>query len=213
MILIHHLGISQSDRIVWLCEELGIPYELKRYERDPTTQLAPAAYRALHPCGTAPVIYDGDLVLAESGAIIEYIIAKYGNGRLSVRADQLEFPNYLFWLHFANGSVMPSAMIDFLASMVDPAGASAPLRAFRERTARAYGLIENRLSASPYLAGGEFTAADLINFFALTTLRVFASRDFTASPHTRAYIKKIAQRPAYQRAMQKADPGFLPPLD
>lgn len=107
MLVVHHLGISQSDRIVWLCDELAIPYQLIRYERDPVTQLAPAEYRALHPFGTAPVITDDGLTLGESGAIIEYIIAKHGNGRLPVTADRPEFADYLFWFHFANGSLMP----------------------------------------------------------------------------------------------------------
>ena len=104
MITVHHLGISQSERVVWLCEELGIPYALKRYDRDPTTRMAPAEYKALHPMGVAPVITDDDVVLAESGAILEYLMARYGGGRLSVRSDQANFPDYLFWFHFANGT-------------------------------------------------------------------------------------------------------------
>ena len=118
MLTIHHLGISQSDRIVWLCEELAIPYELIRYDRDATTRPAPPEYRALHPFGTAPVITDGDLVLGESGAIIEYIITKYGNGRLALKANDAAFADYFFWFHFANGSVMPSAMIDLVVRMI-----------------------------------------------------------------------------------------------
>src|ERR1044072_630618 len=113
MLTVHHLGISQSERIVWLCEEPGIPYEMIRYERDPQTRLAPANYKALHPFGTAPVITDGDLVLGESGAIIDYIVAKYGAGRLSVAPTEPNFPEYLYWYHFANGSLMPAAMLDF----------------------------------------------------------------------------------------------------
>jgi len=103
MLTVHHLGISQSDRIVWLFEELRIPYELIRYERDPVTRLAPESYKALHPAGTAPVITDGDLVLGESGAIIDYIVARYGNDRLTLSADHPDFAHYLYWYHFANG--------------------------------------------------------------------------------------------------------------
>ena len=110
MLTVHHLGISQSERIVWLCEELGILYELKRYDRDATTRLAPAEYKALHPMGTAPIVTDGSVVLAESGAIMEYIIGKYGQGRLAVGPDKPNFADYLFWFHFANGSMMPSQM-------------------------------------------------------------------------------------------------------
>jgi glutathione S-transferase len=111
MITVHHLGISQSDRIVWLCEELGLDYELVRHERDPVTRFAPKSYRALHPAGTAPVVTDGDLVLGESAAIIEYLARRYGNDRLMVGSEQSNFGDYLFWFHFANGSMMPSLMM------------------------------------------------------------------------------------------------------
>jgi glutathione S-transferase len=111
MLTVHHLGISQSERIVWLCEELELSYRLQRYERDPVTRLAPAEYKALHPFGTAPVITDDNLVLAESGAIIEYILARHGRGRLVVTPDRPEFTDYLFWFHFANGSMLPSMVV------------------------------------------------------------------------------------------------------
>ncbi len=211
MLVVHHLGISQSDRIVWLCEELAIPYELIRYDRDSVTRMAPPEYRALHPFGTAPVITDGDIVLGESGAIIEYIIAKYGEGRLAVPVGNPAFADYLFWFHFANGSVMPSAMMDLVARMMEtpPKGA---LAALRERSDRAFAMIESRLGAVPYFAGADFTAADIIMLFPLSTMREFVPRDLTPFPHIREYLKRIAARPAYQRAMAKADPGFKPPL-
>ena len=107
MLTVHHLGKSQSERIVWLCEELGIPYELKRYARDPVTVLAPPEYRALHPIGAAPVITDGDLVLAESGAIVEYIIARHGGHRLALGPSHPDFASCLYWFHFANGTLQP----------------------------------------------------------------------------------------------------------
>ena len=105
MLTVHHLGKSQSERIVWLCEELGIPYELKNYARDKVTMLAPPDYKALHHIGAAPVITDGDAVLAESGAVVEYIIAKYGKGRLTLSADHPDFAPFLYWYHFANGTL------------------------------------------------------------------------------------------------------------
>ncbi|MGI4861548.1 MAG: glutathione S-transferase, partial [Janthinobacterium lividum] len=108
MLTIHHLGISQSERIIWLCEELELPYELKRYARDPVTILAPPELKALHPLGTAPIITDGPLVLAESGAIIEYILAKHGDGRLAPAPGAPEFADYLYWFHFANGTLQPA---------------------------------------------------------------------------------------------------------
>jgi glutathione S-transferase len=209
MLTIHHLGISQSERIVWLCEELEIPYELVRYERDPVTRLAPEAYKALHPFGTAPVIVDGDLTLGESGAIIEYIIAKYGAGRLAVTAESPNFAEYLFWFHFANGSMMPSLMTDMIAAMLAGAGVDAGvLDMFRLRCGRAYDLIEKRLGEADYFAGGAFTAADIIMFFPLTTMRAFVARDLSAFPNLRAYLLRVGSRPAYLRAMAKGDPDL-----
>src|SRR5215472_6615964 len=122
MLTVHHLGVSQSERIVWLCEELEILYDLKCYERDSVTHLAPAEYKALHPFGTAPVITDGDLVLGESGAIMEYIIAKYGAGRLTVKPESPDFADYLYWFHFANGSMMPASMVDLVVTMLGVPG-------------------------------------------------------------------------------------------
>src|SRR5918912_3618440 len=105
MLTVHHLGRSQSERIVWLCEELALEYQLKRYERAPL--LAPPEYKALHPIGSAPVIVDGDVVLAESAAIVDYIVAKHGAGRLILRADDPGFASFLYWFHFANGTLQP----------------------------------------------------------------------------------------------------------
>ena len=213
MIVVHHLGISQSDRIVWLCEELGIPYQLERYDRDPTTKLAPSAYRALTPFGTAPVITDGHLVLGESAAIIEYIINLYGQGRLAVAPGAPAYTDYLFWFHFANGSLMPSAMIDMITAVLGgDKGDNAVLVSLRARLDRAYAQIEARLGEAPYLAGADFTAADIMTLFPLTTMRVFAPRDVTPYPNIRAYLSRLGERPAFQRAMAKADPGFKVPL-
>src|ERR1700752_776809 len=108
MLTVHHLGKSQSERIVWLCEELEIPYELKRYTRDKMTLLAPPDYKALHPMEAAPVVTDGNLVLAESGAIVQYIIVKYGGVRLMLRTDDPDFADFLYWFHFANSTLQPS---------------------------------------------------------------------------------------------------------
>ena len=212
MIVIHHLGISQSERILWLCEELGVPYELRRYERDPVTRLAPSAYRALHPLGTAPIIEDGDLVLAESGAIVDYILARYAGGRLAIGPDSAAFGDYLFWLHFANGSLMPGLMADLVVRRLsaDPAAAStSPMAA---RVTRAFDAIERRLAQVPWFAGEAFTAADIMMVFPLTTMRAFAQRDLSAFPAIRAYLQRIGERPAYRAAMAKGDPGFTPLL-
>lgn len=212
MLTVHHLGISQSDRIVWLCEELDIPYSLIRYERDPQTRLAPAEYRELHPIGTAPIISDGDLVMGESGAIIEYVIHRHGGGRLAVAPSDTAYPDYLFWFHFANRSLMPAAMIGVVSGMI-AGGQSDVMASLSARLDRAWSMIEHRLGEVPYLAGAEFTAADTITTFPLTTMRLFAPRDISAYPNIKRYLKKIGERPAFRRAMAKADPGFNVPMD
>jgi glutathione S-transferase len=206
MLTVHHLGISQSERIVWLCEELGIQYELKRYDRDPVSRMAPRDYKALHPLGTAPIITDGDVVLPESGAIMEYIIGKYGKGRLAVASDAPNFADYLFWFHFANGSMMLSAMAGLGTKPGEPESPLAQM--MRDRSNRAWSLVEDRLGKAPYFAGPEFTAADIIMLFPLTTMRAFAQRDLSPNPNVRAYLKRIGERPAYRRAMEKGDPGM-----
>jgi glutathione S-transferase len=210
MLTVHHLGISQSDRIVWLCEELEIAYALKLYARDPVSRLAPADYKALHPAGTAPVITDGDIVLGESGAIIDYIIAKYGDGRLALTPDNPDYVDYIRWFHFANGSMMPSGMIDMVVTMLGVE--DTPITSsLRSRLDTAYDMVETRLGEADYFAGSAFTAADIIMLFPLTTMRMFAPRDLAPYPNIRAYLLRIAARPAYQRAIKKADPD-LPPV-
>lgn len=211
MLTVHHLGVSQSDRIVWLCEELEIPYTLVRYERDPVTRLAPPEYKALHPFGTAPVITDGDLVLGESGAIIEYIIARHGGGRFWVGPDQANYPDFLFWYHFANSSMMPSAMTGLIANMLG-APETAVTRSLAARGDRAFAMVEARLGEAAYFAGAEFTAADIIMLFPLTTMRLFAPRDISPYPNLLAYLQRIGARPAYQRAVRKGDPDLPPNL-
>ncbi|HZP45790.1 MAG TPA: glutathione S-transferase family protein [Candidatus Binataceae bacterium] len=212
MLTVHHLGISQSERIVWLCEELEIAYRLIRYERDPVTRLAPPDYKALHPFGTAPVITDGDLVLGESGAIIEYIIARYGGGHLAVKPDSPDFPHYLYWFHFANGSLMPAGMAELIINVLGVPAEGPIVETLRARGNRAFEMIEKRLGTADYFAGKAFSAADIIMLFPLTTMRAFVPRDLSPYPNIRAYLKRIGERPAYQRAMKKGDPGFTPLL-
>jgi glutathione S-transferase len=211
MLIVHHLGISQSDRIVWLCEELEIPYDLKKYDRDPVSRLAPAEYKALHPCETAPVITDGDVVLGESGAIVEYVIAKYGDGRLALKPDHPNYADYLYWLHFANGSFMPSGMTQLVLGILGLADQEA-VKPLLSRGDRAYAMTEERLGKATWLAGDEFTAADIMMLFPLTTMRVFAPRDLAPYPNIRAYLARIGGRPAFQRAAKKGDPDLVPLL-
>jgi len=211
MLTVHHLGVSQSERIVWLCEELGIPYELKLYQRAPI--MAPQDYKALHPMGTAPVITDGDVILAESGAVVEYIIATYGteeNGgaRLALTKDHPDFAQYLYWFHFANGTLQPAFMRVLIGGRIDPAGEHAANRIGRERLALCLSLLDERLGQVPYLAGAEFTAADIMPVFSLTTMRKYQPWDLAPYPQIRAWLARIGARPAYRRAMEKGDPGM-----
>jgi glutathione S-transferase len=208
LITVHHLGISQSERIVWLCEELELPYQLQRYERDAVTRLAPATFKALHPLGTAPIITDGDLVLPESGAIIEYILGKYGRGRLTVSPDSPDYADYVFWFHFANGSMMPNMMVNLLVGMLGAADGNPVIESLNQRSAKGFALIEKRLGEAPYFAGKEFTAADVIMLFPLTTMRNFTPIDLANFPNLHAYLQRIGARPTYQRAMAKGDPGM-----
>jgi glutathione S-transferase len=212
MITVHHLGISQSERVVWLCEELGLPYELKRYDRDPVTRMAPAEYRALHPMGIAPVITDGKLVLGESGAIVEYLIQRYGQGRLAVSPGLSNYADYLYWFQFANATMMPAEMIGIIQVMLGVPADNPRAVAFRQRSVRAWAMIEQRLGVAPYFAGDDFTAADIMMLFPLTTMRAFAPHELSGLANVRAYLQRIGQRPAYQRAMAKGDPGVKPAL-
>jgi glutathione S-transferase len=212
MITVYHLGVSQSERIVWLCEELAVPYTLQRYDRDPATRMAPAEYKALHPMGVAPVIRDGELVMAESGAIAEYIMQKYADGRLSVGPHQKNFADYLFWFHFANGTLMPSEMGALIAASLKLEARDPIMAMLNKRSELAYSMIEKRLGEAAYFAGDEFTAADVMMLFPLTTMRAFVARTLDSVPHLRAYLKRIGERPAYRRAMAKGDPGMSPLL-
>ena len=212
MLTVHHLGKSQSERIVWLCEELGIPYELKVYDRHPVTRLAQADYKALHPIGAAPVITDGDVVLAESAAIIDYIVAKYGKGRLVLAADHPDFAQFLYWFHFANGSLQPAMGRNMILGRLNLAGDTPILLAMKARLKLALDMVEARLGKADYFAGNEFTTADIMIVFSLTTMRLFLPLDLAPYPAILAYLQRIGRRDAYRRALRKADPDLTPLL-
>lgn len=204
MLTLHHLGVSQSERILWLLEELGLPFDLISYQRDEATRLAPSDYKALHPFGAAPVLDDGGLRLAESGAIMEYLIHTHGGGRLAVAPGGAGYADYLYWWHFANASMMPAAMGDATARRLG--GADPMSRLSSERLECAYAMIEERLGNALYFAGDAFTAADIMMVFPLTTMRRFSPRDISGFAGIAAYLERIGRRPAYQRAM--ASPGW-----
>jgi len=208
MLTVHHLGKSQSERIVWLCEELQIPYELKRYARDSVTMLAPPDYKALHPIGAAPVITDGDLVLAESGAVVEYIIAKYGNGRLALNSAHRDFAQFLYWYHFANGTLQAAMGRSMILNRLKLVDDNPILLASKGRLDLAFNLVDARTREVEYLAGTEFTSADIMIGFSLTTMRYFMPYDLGRCPNIVRYLARIGARPAYRRAMEKGDPGM-----
>ena len=208
MLTIHHLGKSQSERIVWLCEELGIPYELKHHVRDKVTMLSPPELRALHPLGAAPVITDGDVVLAESGAIIDYIIAKHGDGRLALGPADPDFAQYLYWFHFANSNLQPAMGRNMVLRRLDLAADNPTMLAMQGRLDRALALVDTRLGEADYLAGDALTAADIMIVFTLTTMRYFLPLDLSPYPNILSYLQRIGTRDAYLRAMQKSDPGM-----
>lgn len=208
MLTVHHLGLSQSERIVWLCEELGIDYAFKRYQRRADNNLAPDEYKALHPMGIAPIITDGDLSLGESGAICEYIAVKHGQGRLMPKADSPDYVGHLFWFHFANGTFMANGMMEVACSMAE----ATPPDFVADRKSRAWAMAEARLGEAPFFGGSELTTADIMMGFALTTMRAFVEYPLDDYPNLRAYLQRIGKRPAFQRAMAKAEPEMDPLL-
>ena len=208
MLTIHHLGRSQSERIVWLCEELGLPYELRHYTREPVTLLSPPELKALHPLGSAPLIEDGDLLLAESAAIVEYVIVKHGGGRFKPGPAHPDFASFLYWFHFANGTLQANMGRNMILNRLKLADDNPVLLATRTRVGRAFDLVEARTQETEYLAGSEFTAADIMMGFSLTTMRYFLPYDLGRCPNIVSYLARIGSRPGYRRAMEKGDPGM-----
>ncbi|KAG7126748.1 Glutathione S-transferase 3 like protein [Verticillium longisporum] len=205
-LIVHHLHVSMSERIPWLCEELGVPYELKGYDRD--RLMAPAEFKALHPAGTAPVIQDGDLTLAESGACVEYISHKHAQGKLFVPPSRPEYATFLFWWHWSNATLQ-SALGGALGAYAgglrkgDPGGAFA-----FGRSRKALSSMNDRLGRSKWLAGENFTVADLMCVFQVSTFRYFYPIDLGEYEHIVGFLKRVGEREAYQRAMAKSDPGM-----
>lgn len=213
MLTVHHLRRSQSERIVWLCEELGLDYALECYDRNKTDLQAPPEYKAMHPMGIAPVITDGDLVLGESGAIVEYILAKYGPGGLTRGPADPDFAPYLYWLHFANGTLQPMMGRDLLLHRLAVPADQPVASATRARLARVLSQVEERCTQAPYLAGADFSAADIMTVFSLTTMRSFCPVELAPYPQIGAYLQqRIGVRAAYRRAMKKGDPEMAPML-
>jgi glutathione S-transferase len=216
MLVVHHLNNSRSQRVLWLLEELGVPYEVKRYERDAKTMLAPPELRAIHPLGKSPVITDDGKTIAETGAIVEYIIETYGQGRLIPAAGAPERLRYTYWLHYAEGSAMTPLLLKLVFTAL-PTRAPGLLKGLVKSIANKaqQGFVDPQLKAhidyweaeltkSPWFAGPEFTAADIMMSFPLEAGASRAGAD--TRPHVKAFLAKIHARPAYQRALEKGGP-------
>ena len=216
MLTVHHLNNSRSQRVLWLLEELGLPYEIKYYKRDPKTMMAPPELRAVHPLGKSPVVTDGDVTIAETGAVIEYLVEKAG-GRLRPAAGTAERLRWTFWLHYAEGSLM-SPLLMKLVFNVMPARSPMLLRGMvRNIATRAqtgfvdpqlrnhFDFIEGELGKSEYFAGDEFSAADVMMSFPLEAGADRANA-FAGRPRIKAFVEAIDARPAYRRALEKGGP-------
>ena len=201
MITVHHLNNSRSQRIVWLLEELGVPYQIESYRRDAKTNLAPPELRMVHPLGKSPVIRDGDLVLSESGAIVEYLVERHGGGHLMPPRGTPEHVRYLHWMHFAEGTIMLHLLARLYLSRVGE-----PAKALQARVEGMIGdeldLVEAELGRSAHLAGSEFSAADVQMMFPLE-FSAFARLTGERHPRLRDYLGRMQARPAYRRAVEK----------
>lgn len=217
MIVVHHLENSRSQRVLWLLEELGLPYEIRHYKRDRKTMLAPPELKRVHPLGKSPVITDGDVTVAESGAIVEYLVDTHGGGRLKPKAGSAEARQYTYWLHFAEGSAMPPLLMTLVFDQVK---AKSPLlvKPIAKGIADTVGktflqpnitgqlqFMEAELGQRPWFAGREFTAADVQMSFPLEAAAARVGLD-TRYPKLQDWLERIHGRPAYQRALQKGGP-------
>jgi glutathione S-transferase len=215
MIVVHHLNNSRSQRVLWLLEELGLAYEVKRYQRDAKTMLAPPELRAVHPLGKSPVIQDGEVTLAESGAILEYLVGRHGNGRLIPATGTPERLRYTYWMHFAEGSAMPPLLMKLIFDRIE----KAPMPFFVRPVARAIArrakssfiqpnierqldFMEGELAHSDWFAGAQFSAADVQMSFPLEAAQVRGGLD-AKRPRLMGFLERIHARPAYRRAIEK----------
>jgi glutathione S-transferase len=215
MIIVHHLNNSRSQRVLWLLEELGLDYELKLYQRDPKTMLAPPSLKAVHPLGKSPVITDGENTIAESGAIIEYLLQQYGGGRLIPAAGSKDRLRYTYWLHYAEGSAMPPLLMKLIFARLGRPPMPALLRPLARSIAngvqRNYidpqlkahlDFMEGELGKSAWFAGEEFSAADVQMSFPLEAAQSRGGLD-ASRPKLFAFLQRIHARPAYRRAIDK----------
>lgn len=202
-ITVHHLENSRSQRVLWLLEELGLPYAVERYERNKATMLAPPELRSIHPLGKSPVIEDDGVVVAETGAIVEYLVEK-GDGRLGAPAHRADALRYRHFLHYAEGSLMPPLFTKLVLSRVPLLGGVAQ-RKFQPMIDMHLDYVEAELAARPWFAGKDFTAADVMMSFPLEAA-VKRAGATEGRPHIAAWLAKIHARPAYQAALKVGGP-------
>jgi glutathione S-transferase len=210
MIVVHHLNDSRSQRILWLLEELGVPYEIKRYARDATTRLAPPELTAVHPLGKSPVITDGARTVHESGAIIDYIVRRYGGGRLAPAAGSDAYETYQQWMHYAEGSAMLPLMLFMYVGRLGEAGAPLHPR-IESEIANHMGYVNQSLAGRDWLLGPDFSAADIQMSFVGEVLRPFGRLD--QYPNIKAWVARFQARPAYKAALEKGGAYSFAPQD
>jgi len=200
LITVHHLNNSRSQRILWLLEELALPYEIVRYQRDPKTMLAPASLRNIHPLGKSPVIEDGPLRLAETGAIVDYVVGRYGE-RLAPPPDSEAYWRYRYWLHYAEGSAMPPLLTKLVVRKLGPLGW--PARRYVDgQIALHLDYLEKELANRSWFVAEEFSAADIMMSFPLEAATARGGLN-ARRPNLMAFLKRIHARPAYQRALSR----------
>ncbi|EWZ93860.1 hypothetical protein BFJ63_vAg3558 [Fusarium oxysporum f. sp. narcissi] len=200
---VHHLQVSQSERIPWLCEELGIDYDLKQYKRSPL--LAPADFKALHPMGAAPVITDGSTTLAESCACIEYISHKYANGSLFLPPSHPAYADFLYWWHYVDGTLQTALGRIMLIRSAKLSDDNPVVQFGKVKSRQALKLLDERVKNNEWLAGEEFTAADIMVMFPLTTMRYFSPYSLEEYPNILKYLERIAGRDGFKKTMEKID--------
>ncbi len=203
MIVVHHLNESRSQRILWLLEELALPYDIKFHKRDAVTRLAPPDLMAVHPLGKSPVIVDGDATIIESGAIIDYIIRHYGAGTLQPALTSAEYDRYTQWLHYAEGSAMLPLLLKMYVGRLGDAGAPLHPRIEGE-IANHLGYVEKSLEGKDWLVGNTLSGADIQMSFVGEVAGAFGLR--ASHPNIDAWVKRFQARPAYQKALDRGGP-------
>jgi len=201
MLVVHHLNESRSQRILWLLEELGLPYEIAHYQRDATTRLAPAELKAVHPLGKSPVITDNGRTIIESGAIVDYLIRHYGGGRLQPAADTPAYDDYQQWLHYSEGSAMLPLLLKLYVGRLGDAGAPLAPRIEGE-IGNHMGFVDQYLATRQWLVGDSLSGADIQMSFVGEAMRGLRAK----FPHIDAWVKRFQARPAYRKALERGGP-------